>query len=46
MTDVSRIRAYYDETWLDYRMLWLNPRNRAIHFGYCVNLGNKLMISW
>jgi tocopherol O-methyltransferase len=34
LPDVSRIRAYYDETWLDYRMLWLNPRNRAIHFGY------------
>lgn len=32
--DLARIRAYYDETWLDYRMLWLNPRNRAIHFGY------------
>jgi tocopherol O-methyltransferase len=34
LPDVSRIRAYYDETWLDYRMFWLNPRNRAIHFGY------------
>src|SRR6266516_7620751 len=34
LPDMSRIRAYYDETWLDYRMLWLNPRNRAIHFGY------------
>jgi tocopherol O-methyltransferase len=32
--DFSRIRAYYDETWLDYRLLWLNARNRAIHFGY------------
>lgn len=32
--DLARIRAYYDETWLDYRMLWLNPANRAIHFGY------------
>lgn len=31
---LARIRAYYDETWLDYRMLWLNPANRAIHFGY------------
>src|SRR6266516_3809956 len=34
LPDMSRIRAYYDETWLDYRMLWLNPRNRAIHFGF------------
>jgi tocopherol O-methyltransferase len=34
LPDLSRIRAYYDETWLDYRMLWLNTQNRAIHFGY------------
>jgi tocopherol O-methyltransferase len=34
LPDLSRIRAYYDETWLDYRMLWLNPQNHAIHFGY------------
>jgi len=34
LPDLSRIRAYYDETWMDYRMLWLNPQNRAIHFGY------------
>ena len=32
--DLPRIRDYYDETWLDYRMLWLNPQNNAIHFGY------------
>jgi tocopherol O-methyltransferase len=32
--ELSRISAYYDETWLDYRMLWLRPENRAIHFGY------------
>src|SRR6266568_4985056 len=32
--DLPRIRDYYDETWLDYRMLWLNPQNIAIHFGY------------
>ena len=25
---------YYDETTLDYRLLWLNGSNRAIHFGY------------
>src|SRR6266567_8389602 len=34
LPDLPRIRAYYDQTWLDYRMLWLNPQNRAIHFGY------------
>ncbi|HYB01120.1 MAG TPA: hypothetical protein VED37_12960, partial [Ktedonobacteraceae bacterium] len=34
LPDLSRIRAYYDETWFDYRMLWLNSQNRAIHFGY------------
>jgi tocopherol O-methyltransferase len=32
--DLPRICAYYDETWLDYRLLWLNPENYAIHFGY------------
>ncbi len=25
---------YYDETWHDYRLLWLNPDNLAVHFGY------------
>jgi cyclopropane fatty-acyl-phospholipid synthase-like methyltransferase len=28
------IVGYYDETWLDYRLLWLNPDNLAVHFGY------------
>ena len=32
--DLSAIRAYYDETWPDYRTLWLRPSNYAIHFGY------------
>ena len=31
---LARIRAYYDETWLDYRWLWLNRHNYALHFGY------------
>jgi tocopherol O-methyltransferase len=26
--------AYYDETWFDYRVLWMTLRNPAIHFGY------------
>ena len=29
-----RIEAYYDQTWKDYRFLWLNRRNLAFHFGY------------
>ena len=32
--DLSPIRQYYDETWADYRILWLNRSNYAIHFGY------------
>ena len=28
------IIEYYDNTWLDYRVLWLNKKDRAIHFGY------------
>lgn len=32
--DLAPIREYYDETWHDYRLLWLNPSNYAIHFGY------------
>src|SRR5215213_3712833 len=28
------IIAYYDKTWLDYRILWLNRRTLSVHFGY------------
>jgi tocopherol O-methyltransferase len=28
------LSAYYEATWFDYRALWLNPDNRALHFGY------------
>ena len=28
------LSAYYDETWLEYRLLWLDPTNYAVHFGY------------
>src|SRR5690348_2379164 len=31
---LDSITAYYDHTWLDYRALWLNRDNLAIHFGY------------
>jgi tocopherol O-methyltransferase len=30
----AEIERYYDETWFDYRVLWLNRRNLAFHFGY------------
>lgn len=33
-SDLRRVTRYYDETWLDYRLLWLNPDNMAVHFGY------------
>ena len=26
LPDLSGIRADYDENWLDYRLLWVNPR--------------------
>jgi tocopherol O-methyltransferase len=29
-----RVEAYYDQTWKDYRFLWLNRQNLAFHFGY------------
>jgi len=28
------VSAYYDETWLEYRLLWLDPSSYAVHFGY------------
>ena len=31
---LQAIAQYYDDTWADYRWLWLNDENRAIHFGY------------
>jgi tocopherol O-methyltransferase len=33
-TLTKAIVGYYDETWLDYRVLWLNRDNLAVHFGY------------
>jgi tocopherol O-methyltransferase len=29
----SAIERYYEQTWWDYRFLWLNGRNLALHFG-------------
>ena len=31
---VDRLNQYYEDTWFDYRFLWLDPRNRALHFGF------------
>lgn len=31
---IDDIVAYYDQTWLDYRVLWLNRANLSVHFGY------------
>lgn len=28
------IVSYYNHTWLEYRVLWINKKNRALHFGY------------
>jgi cyclopropane fatty-acyl-phospholipid synthase-like methyltransferase len=33
-TQRDAVVAYYDQTWLDYRLLWLNPRTLSVHFGY------------
>ncbi|MBL0171171.1 MAG: methyltransferase domain-containing protein [Gemmatimonadaceae bacterium] len=33
--DVRRaVVQYYDNTWVDYRLAWLNGSNMAIHFGF------------
>jgi len=29
-----RVETYYEQTWNDYRFLWLNRQNLAFHFGY------------
>ena len=31
---MDAIIAYYDQTWFDYRLLWLDNNNRAVHFGF------------
>ena len=31
---VDRLNQYYEDTWFDYRFLWLDPQNRALHFGF------------
>jgi cyclopropane fatty-acyl-phospholipid synthase-like methyltransferase len=31
---LRRMITYYDETYLDYRLLWMNPATLALHFGF------------
>ena len=31
---IEDVRRYYDETWVDYRVMWISRRDRALHFGY------------
>lgn len=31
---LSSVISYYDGTWFDYRWVWLNSENNAIHFGF------------
>lgn len=31
---LAAVRRYYDGTWHDYRVLWMNRHNRALHFGF------------
>ncbi|MEP7189784.1 MAG: methyltransferase domain-containing protein, partial [Roseiflexaceae bacterium] len=33
-TQRDAVIAYYDQTWLDYRLFWLNRRTLSVHFGY------------
>jgi cyclopropane fatty-acyl-phospholipid synthase-like methyltransferase len=28
------VRRYYEQTWFEYRLLWLDRHTRAMHFGY------------
>ncbi len=34
LPDVYRIQAYFDETWLDYSLLWMTREALAFHLGY------------
>ena len=34
VSELDPVVAYYERSWFDYRFLWMNPDNRAIHFGY------------
>jgi cyclopropane fatty-acyl-phospholipid synthase-like methyltransferase len=34
LEQLRSVASYYDGTWFDYRWVWLNGDNNAIHFGY------------
>lgn len=34
ITHRPEVVEYYDNTWLDYRAIWLNKKNLSMHFGY------------
>lgn len=38
---LERLRSYYEDSWFDYRLLWLDPRTRAMHFGYDAGRGRR-----
>ena len=31
---MNNVVRYYEQTWADYRVMWLNQVNYAFHFGY------------
>ncbi len=33
-SSLREVQTYYDETYVDYRLVWANPSNYAMHFGY------------
>lgn len=47
VTQHDRIVDYYAKSWYDYRGVWMNKRNRAMHYGYwdeeTTNHGDSLL---
>lgn len=47
ITEHDRIVDYYAKSWYDYRGVWMNKRNRAMHYGYwdedTTNHGDSLL---
>ena len=40
-SSIQAIISYYDNTVFDYRVIWINDKNRAIHFGYADRPGMR-----
>ncbi len=36
-TQIDKVNKYYDSTVTDYKVIWMNPKNLAMHFGYYDN---------